>query len=72
MKRYALFLNHPIMLDIKIYLGLILPFALLSLFVLLGLLKQLVNNQVEEKVERFTKDAKIPKALRNRIGVKIK
>ena len=39
---------------------------------LLGLLKKLVNKQVDEQVERFANEAKIPRALKDRIGVKIK
>jgi len=39
---------------------------------LLTLLKKLVDKQVDEEVEKFIKKARIPKVLKDRIGVNIK
>ena len=39
---------------------------------LLTLLKNLVDKKVDEEVEKFIKKARIPKVLKDRIGVNIK
>ena len=50
----------------------VITLGLALLWSLLTLLKNLVNEQVDEKVEDFAKRAKIPRALKDRIGIKIK
>ncbi len=56
----------------KFFLLVIVPIASLSIWVLISLLRKLVNEQVEEQVKNFANQAKIPKFLSNRIGIRIK
>ena len=57
--------------ELKLYLLIVVPIASLSLWALLRILRKLVNKQVDENVMKFAKEAKIPKFLWRRIGVKI-
>ena len=58
--------------NIRLYFLLAIFIGLIILWVLLALLKNLVNKQVDKEVEEFTKKAKIPKLFKDRIGINIK
>ncbi len=58
--------------NIRFFSLFVITLGLALLWSLLTLLKNLVNKQVDEKVEDFAKRAKIPKVLKDRIGIKIK
>ena len=58
--------------EIKVYLLIVVPIASLIFFVLLRLLRNLVDKQVDDQLSEFTSKAKIPKIIANRIGVKIR
>ena len=58
--------------NIRLYSLLVIIIGSIILFFLLTVLKSLVNKQVDKQIEAFAKKAKIPKILKDRIGVKIK
>ena len=57
---------------IRLYFFCAISIGLILLLILLVFLRKLVNKQVEEQVEKFANEARIPKILKNQIGVKIK
>ena len=58
--------------EIKFYLLILVPLASLTFFLLLTLLRKLVDKQVDDQLNQFTSKAKIPKIIANRIGVRIR
>jgi len=52
---------------IKFYLLFIAPISFVIILSLLALLRKLVNQQVDQQVDKFAKDAKIPTIFRNKI-----
>ena len=66
------FFFGKIPVDVALYLGFAIPVATLSLWLLLALLNNLLNKQVDEQVEKFAIEAKIPKVFRDRIRINIK
>ncbi len=58
--------------EIKVYLLIFVPIAALIFYVLLRLLRNLIDKQVDDQLNQFTSKAKIPKIIANRIGVRIR
>ncbi|WP_320667538.1 hypothetical protein [Prochlorococcus sp. MIT 1307] len=58
--------------EIKVYLFVVIPLAIVMIQTLLGLLRQLINKQVDKQFDKFASEARIPKFLRSRIGIKFK
>ena len=58
--------------NIRLYSFSAIIIGLIILWALLILLKRLVNKQVDTQVSEFAKKARIPKVLKDRIGLKIK
>ena len=57
---------------IRIYLLFAIILGLFSLWILLEVLKKLVDKQIEEQIDKFALQARIPKVFKDRIGVKVK
>ena len=58
--------------ELKIYLTLVVPFSLMVLSALILRLRELINRQVDDQVERFADEARIPKIFRRFIVVNLK
>ena len=56
----------------KVYLIVVAPTALFILSVLFWWLRKLFQKQVDDQVDKFANEAKIPIGIRNRIEVRIK
>ena len=57
---------------LRVYLGVFMIVSSLCIIGLLMLLNKMLNEQIEEQLKRFSDKAKIPRALRKRIGIRIK
>ena len=57
---------------VSLYLGVVTIVGLLCIIGLLVLLNKMLNEQIEVQLTRFYDKAKIPRALRKRIGIRIK
>ena len=58
--------------EIKVYLLIVVPISSITFWLLIRLLRNLVDKQVDDQLKNFTSKAKIPKIIANRIGVRIR
>ena len=66
------FAIQPLTTERAFLLAVLLTLSTLTLGGLFVLLRSLINKQVNTQVKEFADDAKIPKFIRKKIGVKIK
>ncbi len=65
-------LTYLLNTDIGVYLLIVVPIASFTTWLLVRLLRRLVDHQVKEQFTEFADKAKIPQTFRRSVGIKIR